>query len=679
MTVNFKKLLLTLATLLLAGMAFAEIAIKDLGDGNVDVTFTFKDDTAPEMGVIGSFNNWTQPGDMMTKNADGLWEKTIRASSSDAITYKFFSKGTWIFDEKAPDKKDDGYGGFNGLIPVADILSGLIPAVPGAPPVLAKGPKKVLNQRPRVTFGTETYLESDTAFTTTGGEHHFTTSVINAKSLWKFDGDLAPGMPGHLEITAFNGHPKVYDNGATKLDWGTGLQEAGAGFLLNPFYYLGDNKKPTLDKVRFGFDTPYLVYETGYGNSTLPAHKSVLWETVAASSEVNRKTAKAGTVARSATTDLNKANAGYSYFALGPKAKSLGDFTIDAAVVPNQIDKDSYYGLYSFASVEAYGVRVEGQYEMRSSTKTDVGKFFEKPSRQNVILGAEVYFDDFLFQGQFLNSGYPVGGVTDKRPAGEKMAYKAVAGLRDVYGDSEWLAGYSYRGGTWDTAELKMQPTASMLYAYNDDVLGAPGTAAMSLEGFQKFGYWGQFNLESSFVMPTSGNLNKDQVAHFKPGFLLHLEPLRVYPVSVEAFFQASYHTAPATGSDALQLAAFGAKAKFQDLELFYKSDLADTKLVLHSLLVEAAVAPSLKAQLGAGLRSGSKALSTAGLVLGLSYLVPAPEARTPTVYGQFVYNMDPYNTEGRHEFDLTDLGPTNGAAGADGVGALRVGIRWDY
>ncbi|HTH14374.1 MAG TPA: glycogen-binding domain-containing protein, partial [Spirochaetia bacterium] len=117
---KLKKLFLLAAAFLMGSAAFAEIALKDAGNGQVTITFTYQDDKASEMDVIGSFDNWTAPGEAMTKNPAGLWEKAITAASTDEITYKFYSKGTWITDEKAPDLKDDGYGGHNGLIVVAD-------------------------------------------------------------------------------------------------------------------------------------------------------------------------------------------------------------------------------------------------------------------------------------------------------------------------------------------------------------------------------------------------------------------------------------------------------------------------------------------------------------------------------------------------------------------------------
>jgi hypothetical protein len=118
--------LTVILSLCVAAWSFAEVKVKALDANNVQITFTYKDDVDSEMGVIGSFDNWTVPGEPMARNAAGLWEKTIQVLTTDEVQYKFYSKGTWITDADAPDQKDDGFGGHNGLIVVTDILSGAV-------------------------------------------------------------------------------------------------------------------------------------------------------------------------------------------------------------------------------------------------------------------------------------------------------------------------------------------------------------------------------------------------------------------------------------------------------------------------------------------------------------------------------------------------------------------------
>lgn len=646
---NCKRLTTTLAALLFCGtLAFGEIALKDLGNGQVEITFTFKDSSS-EMGVIGSFDNWTAPGEAMTKNEAGLWEKTIQAGNADVITYKFYSKGTWIFDERAPDKKDDGYGGFNGLIPVADILAGVLPAVPGAAPLPPPkaGPK--VAGRPKLSFGTETFIESSTTFLTATSEVR--DSVINAKSLWKLQGDLIAGMPGFLEVTAFNGSPKLHAKNGIEID--EGLEALSAGFLFNPIYYLGGNKRPTLDKFRFGFDSPYLTYETGYGNTPLPLHKSVLWNTV---------------------SDPYIAGDGYSAFLLGPKAKSWGDFAIDAGLVPNK-SLGGAYGLYGWASVDAYGVKLEGQYAMKSGTKTDASLYFTKPPRQDFLGAADLYWEGLVLRGQYLTSVFGEGISGADLPARERTAYKVVGGYVDSYGDLEVLVGYAFRGGV-ATQMLYLNPADTI------SVLGKAQTQSVSLTGFQKFGYWGVAKWEASRVSPLLESPETNVVLQLRPGFVLDFAKLDLFEAAVEVFAKMESNSDPAPGVEKLALVSAGAKVDTPWADLHYKFDNSVKSVLLNSLLSEVPLAKDLNALAGVALRTGSGAKQALGFVLGASTVLPVPEAKTPTAYVQMVYNLDPFNNDksaGTPGYDLTDFGPTNGASAFDGLGALRFGLKWKY
>jgi hypothetical protein len=685
--VNNKKLALALAALLCLGSAaFAEVAVKDKGNGEVAITFTFKDSSS-EMDVIGSFDNWTVPGEAMTKNAAGVWEKTITAAPTDEITYKFYSKGTWIPDENAPDHKDDGYGGKNGLIVVADILSGAVSATPGAAPVaVAPGIKKPAG-RPKVAFGTQTFVESDTTFKTTGGSTDPQTSVVTAYSNWKFDGDLIAGMPGHFEITAFNGQSKILDNTSTPtLDANTGLQNLAGGVIFGPFYYFSGNNRPVIDKFAFGVDSPWVVYDTGYGNAPFPTHTSVLWNT---------------------TSGSLKAGQGYSSFRLGKDLKDWGDVSIDAGVVPN-LSLNQYYGLSSWASLSAYGVRVEGQYDLASSTKTDPTQYFVTPIKQNTVLGAEAFLDAFYLQGQFLVTKYPAGTSGDALSAGEKSAYKAVVGYKDAYETTGLQLGYAFRG-----------LGATLIYsgtADTDLMLGGTDTVTMSLNAFQKFDYWGDVGLDAAMVSPSANSTATNTVITVRPSFGLNLDKLDLAPVQLRFYAQGAKNSAPPSGTDALALNSAGTKVSLGEvvtgfikgMDVYYQWNNLTQNDLLQTVLTEAKLVSDVTAQAGFGYRSGSAAATTTAFVLGASYQLPVPEAKLPRIYAQLVANMDPYNTANSPvnstsanlskktaafqggplrdraafdpaQYDLTDFGPTNGATAFDGQAALRVGIEWNF
>ena len=86
-----KKIMMVLALITLVFSAsFADVYIKDLDGTNVEVVFTFKDDAATEMAVIGDFCGWVEPGIPMAKNADGKWEVAVKSTMDGVLKYKFW-------------------------------------------------------------------------------------------------------------------------------------------------------------------------------------------------------------------------------------------------------------------------------------------------------------------------------------------------------------------------------------------------------------------------------------------------------------------------------------------------------------------------------------------------------------------------------------------------------------
>ena len=179
---------------------------------------------------------------------------------------------------------------------------------------------------------------------------------------------------------------------------------------------------------------------------------------------------------------------------------------------------------------------------------------------------------------------------------------------------------------------------------------------------------------------------------------------------------QLTNNSIPPDGVAVFAATAIGAKVTVSDplkdviktLDLYYKWDGSTPNEAFQTLLAEAKVMGDVTTQAGFGYRSGNAAASNTAFVLGASYQVPVPAAKTPTVYAQFVFNMDPYNTGNSPvngvnaanptlasayaggpthaiaafdpaRFDLSDFGPTNGAKAFDGLGALRVGVEWQF
>ncbi len=669
---NLKKLLAAAAVLFLLGSAvFADVRIKDSGDGKVAITFTHKDDAASEMAVIGSFNSWVEPGVPMARNADGLWELTIEAGLEDEIVYKFFSKGSYIFDFKAPDKKDDGFGGNNGLIIVAEVLamqaaggtgasggssSAVVPLLPGA--------------RKKLSFGTFAFVESDTRFDTSGGFDP-SKSTVDAKSIWKLEGDVVGKMPAFFEITFFDGSTPVWGADGLVLPDGTvlpdglalgdGLEDLASGFVFNPAFWLGkdaDGKdaRPALDKFRFGFDTKYVTYETGYGETWLPGRESTLWETVAA-----EKTA---------------ADLGYSSFRLGSALRELGDFSFDAALVPNR-SLDDFYGLYAYAQA-AYGdYELDFQYDLRSLTKTDPLRIFEVLTRQDFIVGARGYLGMLGLSGQFLLSRFTPGGSAEKLPFTDKMAAALKLDYEDFFEMWDGYLGASYRGSA---AQLLYQDGDG-----NDAVLGAEETLGLDLGGSIRLGHWMRGKLDAGATLSSVDLFAGNIAVEARPGLAIDVSLLAKRPLTAELYADLSYDTLPASGEAAFDFVQAGLAAHAGDLvpglletvDLWY--GLSNGATMWNTLLAELGFAKGLTAQLGGGFRSGDAVTNPVGALAGVTWLVPAPAAKSPTVYAQFVWNMDPYDADALTGFDLTDNLPTSGVAASESEAAFRAGIVWSF
>ena len=94
-----KKLTAFIAVLLLAcTFVFADVAVKDLGDGKAEVTFFYGNPRAGEVVIAGSWTDWQDGALPMTK-VDGGWEYVGIFSHDDELKYKFISDGNWTPDK----------------------------------------------------------------------------------------------------------------------------------------------------------------------------------------------------------------------------------------------------------------------------------------------------------------------------------------------------------------------------------------------------------------------------------------------------------------------------------------------------------------------------------------------------------------------------------------------------
>ena len=166
------------------------------------------------MAVIGDFVGWVEPGVPMAKNADGKWEVAVKSTMDGVLKYKFWYKGTYIYDFKSPDKIDDGFGGNNGLVEVSKVLAKQKAAELAASGDAA-GAAALMAQAGAGDSGLKFLTWSMLGFQTKfalGDKVETESAGLNLQSYWKATGNAAKGMPIYLEIAVAeqNGFDNLY-------------------------------------------------------------------------------------------------------------------------------------------------------------------------------------------------------------------------------------------------------------------------------------------------------------------------------------------------------------------------------------------------------------------------------------------------------------------------------------
>ena len=119
-----KKLFAFISVLALMSAAlFADVSAKKNADGSVAVTFFYGNPRATEVLLAGDFTNW-QDGALPMEKGEKGFSITVNFKAGDEGRYKFISDGNWTTDLRAPDFVDDGFGGKNSHIVIADLLGG---------------------------------------------------------------------------------------------------------------------------------------------------------------------------------------------------------------------------------------------------------------------------------------------------------------------------------------------------------------------------------------------------------------------------------------------------------------------------------------------------------------------------------------------------------------------------
>ncbi|MDD6930089.1 MAG: hypothetical protein PUI78_04545, partial [Treponema sp.] len=279
------KKLFAFISLLLAttAMIFADVTVKKLDNGTAEVTFFYGNPRATEVLLAGDFNNWQNGAEAMTKTDKGFTITKI-FKVTDELRYKFISDGNWTTDLKAPDFVDDGFGGKNSHVVIADMLGGDDDAAAS---------KAKINFISWSMIGVQAGYNTQGAIDATKKGLDLDNVSVGFKSYNKFAGNFLPNCPLYIEIALsesdlenYDGDQKVnylYKKSTTnevEVDFADGIRNFLCGIFANPVNYLaqstknnegvkgetipGPGSRPFLGHLKFGFNTPYVNFLTGF-------------------------------------------------------------------------------------------------------------------------------------------------------------------------------------------------------------------------------------------------------------------------------------------------------------------------------------------------------------------------------------------------------------------------------
>ena len=706
-----KKLFAFISVLLVASMVFADVTAKKLPDGKIEATFFYGNPRATEVLLAGDFTNWQNGALPMEKGEKGF-SLTKVFDAGTTVKYKFISDGNWTTDLKAPDFVDDGFGGKNSMAELDSLVA---------------GDSDAGKKFPAVKFNSWSMLGLQTKFSTINeddGEGDYTKETraeniaVGFKSYNKLSGDLTGNMPFYIELVLAeqeyeDANVKLYDRKNSYDDNVDLVKHAIGDIFSDPQAWLahdtsGDvNKKsstatvPFAGHIKFGWNTPYVNYTSGYKYAKLPMRQVITWSTIADN------------------WDAGYSNVGgYSLFENGEKLQTIGDYTVNFGLNLNKSAdrKGENYGTYAFATLDT------GVWKFDAQWNTMYGKDYQfyAPVENDIIIGAKGKVGDVTLAAQ--------GLVAVHNKSTEDLLGADYEHAGDLWKAADYF-GYStdifYRSGDFDgieniaanvqasyknelfsaKAEYRIRGAeASMLYIRNNhddndlrlkDMLGAPNSQRVTVDlGFNatdalSIGLNAYMETEAKHYDTDSEIL--EGVVHcwaggyanskYTPIFLdsgceFELTPSITYKLDDVTGFTSSvngygimdiaaYKVLGA--SDDYEYAASDSKFLFKyagisfsaekindvitGLNVYYGLDNSKDALLGNTLIAKVALPKNLEVSGGIGIRSvkntdagdayNDDALNPFGFAIGVSKKLNA--IKSPKLYAQFMWNMDIY------------------------------------
>ena len=662
------------------------------------VTFTIKAPAAQLVVITGAspyFPNWDPNGIAMTKGDDGVWSYTLTAKKSDEIAYKFLLDGAWLADPNAPTSIDDGYGGKNGVVPVAALVGDGTVAI-------KKGP----------IFSTWSMIGAEAAFDTTdkdGSDTGLLTSGLGVRSVWKVKGYAVDMIPWYLEIDVADnqGFNNWYERG--KLENADGIKKTFTSLIFDPLTILhGDRDKDANDifvgHFKTGLETKWLEWSIGYRYAKISPHTNVSWTTITDNWDAGWVT-----------------GGGFSQFTLGSALRQITDtITLNASLIPNKTaDREGKrYGMIALANVQTPFGYFDVQYNGAYGTTFDA--IFDEIPEADVILGYKGTFgpvtvklnglyskfgcvktDNGLNKKYYIPSSSDVGETNPEAPfldgtaANVQVTYSA-----DMFNVT---LGYRHRGKQANMMYVKQDGDDTLI----SDQLGSPNNMKFWLDGsvtpmdMLTVG----LNVGAEKVFDTEG-LNDDAKALMKlniePKVSVKLTDVIGIDSSVDAYGKmyaftndsAEFLRGKAEGS-AFVLGEAGLQYNMGaindvvgGINVKYGFDNGNDDLssdyLFNTLLAEVKLPLGFTAQAGFGLRTANGDADAPNAPFG-AFLGAWKKLDTilqkPIVYAQCVYNMNPYSDfgDGQEIYNLDGYTLDKGVAEYEGKAAIRLAMRWDF
>ncbi|MCL2065981.1 MAG: hypothetical protein FWG99_00755 [Treponema sp.] len=530
------------------------------------------------------------------------------------------------------------------------------------------------------------------------------------KGIVKFTFDPWEGVNIFTELSMAGSQDLYLNKDLTgrELYFSDGLKHFFVDALTNPIQYWG-NTLPKVDHLKLTYSSDYVVTDIGYKYTKLPEHTNALWKTISSDWD--------------AGWDEAADYGGFVALTTGSGVPNIGPVGIRAQAIPNKSAdrRGEQYGFLGWIAATYESHVLDFQYN-GAYGKEGWETVFDDIYEADFILGYTSKFGGLGISSNLLLNLWGVerkvspGGtryrdfytpspgssdVGTVDPDAETLENMA-AGIRLFYDFSAFNAGkaflgYRFRGSQANMMYVKEADGAT----YLSDQLGPLNTQRFWLDYELPplaDGLTIGFGAGPEFILYRDGRIepynNPDNILiRFNPWFRYDLKQINVNAV-VSPYAEMSFYTAeedhimrgniksPFLLSKVGILAEIGQiHREIRGVDLHIGVDNRDRDYLYNSWLATIKMREQLNIQGGFLLRIANNNVETHdnpfGFFMGVTKRLSTPVR--PTVYAQFMWNMEPYKsfTDGITFFDL-DGSLMNGTGDYSGSAAVRLGLRWE-